>query len=118
MMTKEEIASIVLYCKDNNVSFKDRLRELGIIPWRFYEAKSKYTKDKNNELLAIGNKGNFIPCPDLTRKCSHVKKASDERICSNINIELQSANGTIMRIHGELNNSQLESIILSATNHV
>lgn len=40
-MTKEEIASIVLYCKDNNVSFKDRLRELGIIPWRFYEAKSK-----------------------------------------------------------------------------
>ena len=94
------------------------MRELGIIPWRFYEAKSKYTKDKNNELLAIGNKGNFIPCPDFTKKCSHVKKASDERICSNINIELQSANGTIMRIHGELNNSQLESIILSATNHV
>lgn len=42
MMSKEEIASIVLYCKENNVSFKDRLEELGITPWRFYAAKSKY----------------------------------------------------------------------------
>jgi len=74
MMTKEEIASIVLYCKDNNVSFKDRLRELGITPWRFYEAKASMHKNNNNELLEIGNKGNFIPCPDLTRKCSHVKE--------------------------------------------
>ena len=32
MMTKEEIVYIVLYCKDNNVSFKDRLKELGITP--------------------------------------------------------------------------------------
>lgn len=30
MMSKEEVASIVLYCKDNNVSFKSRLSELGI----------------------------------------------------------------------------------------
>jgi len=44
MMTKEEIASIVLYCKDNNVSFKDRLRELGITPWRFMRQKASMQK--------------------------------------------------------------------------
>ena len=118
MMTKEEIASIVLYCKDNNVSFKNRLRELGIMPWRFYDAKSKYAKSNNNELLEIGNKGNFIPCPDLTRKCSRAKNKHEGRLCSSINIELQTVNGTIMRIHGELSSSQIESIILSATGHV
>ena len=35
-MTKEEIASIVLYCKNNNVSFKDRIKELGIMPKESY----------------------------------------------------------------------------------
>lgn len=117
MMSKEEIASIVLYCKENNVSFKDRLSELRITPWRFYEAKSKYSKGAKDELLAIGSKGRFIACPDLTKKRIHAKKDS-ALLCSNVSIELQSANGTIMRIQGDLSNSQLESIILSATNHV
>ena len=85
---------------------------------RFYEEKAKYVKKNNNELLEIGNKGNFHSLSSLTRKFPQAKRASDETKCSNINIELQSANGTIMRIHGELNNSQLESIILSATHHV
>ena len=117
MMSKEEIASIVLYCKENNVSFKDRLKELRIAPWRFYAAKSKYSKEVKDELLDIGNKGRFIACPDLTKKRIHEKKGSAP-LYSNLSIELQSANGTIMRIQGELSNSQLESIILSATNHV
>ncbi|MGR5574835.1 hypothetical protein [Bacteroides thetaiotaomicron] len=118
MMTKEEIASVVLYCKDNNVSFKSRLQELGITPWRFYEAKRSYANSNGNELLEIDNKGRFIACPDLKKKRTYTRRSVREALCSNINIELQSANGTIMRIHGELNNSQIESIILSATGHV
>lgn len=97
MMSKEEIASIVLYCKENNVNFKDRLEELGIIPWRFYDAKSKYSKGVKNELLDIGSKGRFIACSDLTKKRIHNKKGSAP-LCSNVSIELQSANGTIMRM--------------------
>lgn len=117
MMSKEEVASIVLYCKGNNVSFKDRLNELRITPWRFYAAKSQYSKQVKAELLDIGNQGNFVACPDLTKKRIHDKKSSAP-LCSGVSIELQSANGTIMRIQGELSNSQLECIILSATNHV
>lgn len=116
-MSKEEVASIVLYCKENNVNFKDRLKELNITPWRFYDAKSKYSKDNNNELLDISNKGNFIPCPDLSRRHIPLKTSSSHEV-GNVSIELQSANGTIMRIKGELSKSQLESIITSATNHV
>ena len=65
------------------MSFKTRLRELGTIPLRLYESASM--QNNNNELLEIGNKGNFIPSPDLTRKCDHVKRVSDGTICSNIN---------------------------------
>ena len=76
MMSKEEIASIVVYCKENNMNFKDRLKELRITPWRFYTAKSKYSKKVKNELLDIGNKGHFIACHDLTKKRIHEKKDS------------------------------------------
>lgn len=121
MMTKEEVASIVLYCSERKVSFKSRLEELGIAQWRFYEAKGRYEKSKNecssNELLELGNKGTFIPCPDLTRK-SRKMSGSQSDAHGNLNIELQTAGGVMMRIQGELDSSQLRSIILSAVGHV
>jgi len=111
-MTKEEVASIVLYCRERNISFKSRLEELGIVPWRFYEAKCKYGKDKSNGLLEIGAQGTFIPCPDLNR---HTRRPVDSE---QVSIELQTSSGVIMRIQGKLDSSQLQSIILSATSHV
>ena len=42
MMTKEEVAAIVTYCQENNVSYKQRLAELSIRPSSFYDAKRKY----------------------------------------------------------------------------
>lgn len=117
MMSKEEVASIVVYSKENKVSFKDRLKELRIPPWRFYDAKRRYLKDGNNELLEIGNKGSFIACPDLRKKRAYKRKGSSA-LNSKVSIELQSSNGTVIRIQGELGTSQLESIILSATHHV
>lgn len=43
-MTREEVAEIMTYCQEHTVSYKDRLAELGIAPWRFYDAKSRYAK--------------------------------------------------------------------------
>ena len=116
-MSKEEIASIVLYCKENKVSFKERLTELEITPWRFYAAKKKYLKIESNDFIDIGNNGNFIACPDLTKRRDKNKKGLPYP-GGNMSIELQSANGTVMRIQGELSAAQIESIILSATRHV
>ena len=46
MMTREEVAEIMTYCQEHTVSHKDRLAELGIAPWRFYDAKSRYAKQQ------------------------------------------------------------------------
>jgi len=120
-MTKEEVASIVLYCTERKMSFKSRLEELGIAQWRFYEAKGRYEKAKDeyspNELLELGGKGAFIPCPTLTRKAKRASGSQSE-INGKLNIELQTAGGVMIRIQGELDSSQLRSIILSAVGHV
>ena len=121
MMTKEEVASIVLYCTERKVSFKSRLEELGIAQWRFYDAKGKYEKAKDeyspNELLALGDKGTFIPCPPLRRKAKRVSGSQND-VNGNLNIELQTAGGVMIRIQGELDSSHLRSIILCAVGHV
>lgn len=116
MLTKEEVASIVLYCKEHNVSFKSRLEKLGIAPWRFYEAKCKYGKDKSHSLLEIGSQGTFIPCPDLNRRIKRPTACSTDS--GKVSIELQTGTGVIIRIQGNLDSAQLQSIILSATGHV
>ena len=41
MLTREEIAEIVQYCKEKGVSYKSRLKEIGIAEWRFYESKRR-----------------------------------------------------------------------------
>ena len=48
-MTREEIQDIIQYCHDNKVSYKKRLKELGISSWRFYDSKRKLLQeDKKN----------------------------------------------------------------------
>ena len=42
MMSKEEVAEIITYCREHNVRQCDRLKELGIAAWRFYDARRKY----------------------------------------------------------------------------
>lgn len=117
-MTKEEIAAIVLYCKQQNVSFKSRLEELGIPQWRFYGAKRKYVQNNSNELLEIGKEGAFIACPDLQRKNFKVKEDSSLMSDGSMSVELQTTSGLIMRIQGNLTPNQIQAIILSAKANV
>lgn len=48
MMTREEIAEILYYCKTKGVTYKDRLKELGIPPWKFYDYKAKYAAEETS----------------------------------------------------------------------
>ena len=41
-MTREKVAEILHYCKTKGITRKDRLKELGIAPWKFYEYKARY----------------------------------------------------------------------------
>lgn len=69
MMTREEVAEIMTYCQEHTVSYKDRLAELGIAPWRFYDAKSRYAKQQaqaescGGEFLQLVPDGTFVSVP-------------------------------------------------------
>ena len=54
-MTKEEVAQVIAYCDENKISYKQRLSELGISPWNFYDAKRKYAPKEEGD-----NAGEFL----------------------------------------------------------
>ena len=66
-MTKEEVAQVIAYCDENKISYKQRLTELGISPWSFYDAKRKYAPkeegDNAGEFLQLILGGSFLPNP-------------------------------------------------------
>ena len=62
MMTKEEVAQVIAYCDENKISYKQRLSELGISPWSFYDAKLDNNLVENAiRPLALGRK-NYLFC--------------------------------------------------------
>ena len=67
-MTKEEIAQVIAYCDENKISYKQRLSELGISPWSFYDAKRKYAPkvegENAGEFLQLTTGGSFLPNPN------------------------------------------------------
>ena len=66
-MTKEEVAQVIAYCDENKISYKQRLEELGINPWSFYDAKRKYASkadgENAGEFLQLVPGGAFFPNP-------------------------------------------------------
>ena len=48
MMTREDVAEVIIYCKKNNISYKTRLAELGIPSWKFYDSKSQYALEQES----------------------------------------------------------------------
>ena len=121
MMTREEVAEIMTYCQEHTVSHKDRLAELGIAPWRFYDAKSRYAKQQaqaescGGEFLQLVPGGTFVPVPAFASTTGRRPKSKklDAR-AQMMTIELRTPSGTLMRIQGELDASFLSSIIQGA----
>lgn len=64
MMSKEEVAQVVAYCSENKISYKQRLSELVVNSWSFYDAKRKYTPKKEGdnagEFLQLIPEGTFL----------------------------------------------------------
>lgn len=68
MMTKEEVAEIMTFCKKNSVSYKSRLNKLGIPEWKFFDSKARYAKEQaespvpsGSEFLQLTSGGGFVP---------------------------------------------------------
>ena len=121
MMTKEEVASIVKYCNDNGESYKARLSELGVPEWRFFESKRHYAKEQassaspSGEFLQLTAGGDFVPIPAFAAKTGRGFSKKNAQAPKTRSVELRTPNGTIRRIHGELNKRYLQSIIIQGT---
>lgn len=124
MMTREEVAEVMTYCKKNGISYKARLAELGIPAWKFYDSKSRYALEQESseakgEFLQLYDGGSSVPIPSFAatsgRKAKGRKEASSSQLLS---IELRTPNGTMMRIQGEMSQDVIQSIIRASGGHV
>ena len=124
-MTKEEVAQVIAYCDENKISYKQRLSELGISPWNFYDAKRKYAPkeegdnvDNAGEFLQLIPGGAFLPNPikPSRSRSSKQKESAQETVA--VNIELRTPTGTMMRISGNLTGRELKEIIIASSTHV
>ena len=125
-MTKEEVAEIIHYCKSNGVTYKARLNELSIAPWKFYEYKAKYaaeetTASMDGSFVQLIGSSEIVPMPSFAAKCGKKPKnkiSSPVSSTRSLSIELQTPTGTMMRISGDMDGNILQSIIQAACSHV
>ena len=122
MMTKEEVAQVIAYCEENKISYKQRLEELGINPWNFYDAKRRYAPkqegDNAGEFLQLVPGGAFFPNPIKPARSKSGKQKNAEKGVVSISVELRTPTGTLMRISGDLTGRELRDIIIASSSHV
>ena len=101
MMTKEEVAQVIAYCDENKISYRQRLSELGISPWSFYDAKRMYGPkeegDNAGEFLQLIPGGSFLPNPikPSRSRSSKQKESAQETVA--VSIDLRKPTGTMLR---------------------
>ena len=128
MLSKEEVADVISYCKEHGCSYKERLAELGIPEWKFYDSKYKYAIRERKEFdkgrflqLRTGSDGSMTPFASFDSAKTR-RKADKASRCtpqySMLSIELQTDAGTMMRIQGEMTPDHLAAIIQSSSRHV
>ena len=97
-MTKEEVAQVIAYCDENNISYKQRLSELGISPWSFYDAKRKYAPkeegDNAGEFLQLIPGGSFLPNPIKPSRSRSTKQKESAQ--ETVSIDLRTSTGTML----------------------
>ena len=92
---------MMAYCDEVKISYKQRLSELGISPWIFYDAKRKYAPkeegDNAGEFLQLIPGGSFLPYPikPSRSRSSKQKESAQETIA--VSIELRAPTGTMQR---------------------
>lgn len=121
-MTKEEVAQVITYCEENKISYKQRLAEMGVTPWSFYDAKRKYAPkedgDNAGEFLQLMPGEAFLPNPIKPARSKSGKQKNTEKGVIAISIELRTPTGTLMRISGDLTGRELRDIILASSTRV
>ena len=97
-MTKEEVARVIAYCDENKISYKQRLAELGINPWNFYDAKRKFAPKEDGEnageFLQLVPGGSFLPNPIKPSRSRSSKQEDSAPGAVAVSIELRTPTGS------------------------
>ena len=121
-MTKEDVAQVIAYCDENKISYKQRLSELGINPWNFYDAKRKYAPKGEGEdsggFLQLTPGGSFRPNPIRPSRSRSGRQKDPAQGTVAVSVELRTPTGTMMRISGNLTGRELKDIIIASSTHV
>ena len=88
MMTKKEVAAIVMYCQENNVSY-----------W----------------FLQLVPGESFLPNPIQPSRSRSARQKVEASGSAPVNIELRTVTGTVMRISGSLTGRLIQDIILASS---
>ena len=106
MMTKEEVAQVIAYCDENKISYKQRLSELGISPWNFYDAKRKYAPKEEGEnageFLQLIPGGTFLPNPIKPSRSRSSKQKESAQETFAVSIELRTPNRNDAAVHAAI----------------
>ena len=121
-MSKEEVASIMAYCKEHSVSYKSRLQELNIPQWRFYDSKRRYADEESQEgkgeFLQLQPEGVFTPAPSFRNRSERLSRKRQKPEVNSLSVDLKLPNGAMMRVQGNMSLRYLEAIIQTAVSHV
>lgn len=123
MLTKEEIAEIVLYCQSENKPYSHRLRELGIAEWRFYTAKSHYAKKQKEdgsvgEFIQLPTSGAYAPTPDMERTRGANPSAFGNEGQDAVRLSIDNGTGASMQIELPQDIHLLSAVIKNFLGHV
>lgn len=119
MLSKEEVLDIIAYCKENNVNRKDRLAELGIGEWSFYEARRRYLKEEiesgknDGHFVQLRSTGGFVQesITEMERAVNPGKRVKS--VPAEIKIECQTPRGGMLRMTGMITREFLSTILQS-----
>lgn len=113
---------MIVYRNEDKISYKQRLAELGVKPWSFYDAKRKYAPKEEGEnageFLQLVSGGSFLPNPIKPSRSRGNKQKESAQGAVAMSVELRTPTGTMIRISGKLTGRELRDIILASSTHV
>ena len=92
---------MIVNCDENKICHRQRLSELGVSPWSFYDAKRKYAPKEEGEnageFLQLIPGGSFLldQIKPSRSRGSKQKDSAQETVA--VNIELRTPTGTMLR---------------------
>lgn len=114
-LSKTEVMEIVAYCKENHVRYNDRLRELGVSQWNFYQSKKRHLLKEMADGSSDGEfiqlcSGRFVPSSlsAMEGEGSRTKKNIES---SELKIECQTSRGGMLRMSGKISTSMLAVLV-------